>query len=172
MTLAIAHHQGEHSVLDLLRACKPPFSPERVTEEFAQDLRRYSIHEIHGDKYAGEWPAEQFQKHMIRYRPSERTKSEIYQAHLPQLNSGRVELLDNKTLRQQLIGLERRTARGGKDSIDHRPGAHDDVVNSAAEVLVQCTPAVQITASHFAQGAFSYFGKPSDERTLWNQREQ
>lgn len=33
----------------------------------------------------------------------------------------------------QLIGLERRTARGtGRDVIDHAPGAHDDLVNAVA----------------------------------------
>jgi hypothetical protein len=36
----------------------------------------------------------------------------------------------------QLVGLERRTARGGKDSIDHCPGAHDDVANAAAGAIV------------------------------------
>jgi hypothetical protein len=32
--------------------------------------------------------------------------------------------------------LERRTARGGKDSIDHSPGQHDDVANAVAGALV------------------------------------
>ena len=32
----------------------------------------------------------------------------------------------------QLVGLERRTARGGRDSIDHAPGAHDDLANALA----------------------------------------
>jgi hypothetical protein len=31
-----------------------------------------------------------------------------------------------------LCGLERRTARSGKDSIDHGPGGHDDVANVVA----------------------------------------
>ena len=36
----------------------------------------------------------------------------------------------------QLTMLERRTARGGKDSIDHPRGGHDDVANSVAGSLV------------------------------------
>jgi hypothetical protein len=32
----------------------------------------------------------------------------------------------------QLCGLERRTARGGRDSIDHAPGEHDDLANAVA----------------------------------------
>jgi hypothetical protein len=35
----------------------------------------------------------------------------------------------------QLRFLERRTARGGKDSIDHGPGQHDDLANSVAGAL-------------------------------------
>jgi hypothetical protein len=36
----------------------------------------------------------------------------------------------------QFHGLERRTARGGRDSIDHGPGQHDDVCNAVAGVLL------------------------------------
>jgi hypothetical protein len=32
----------------------------------------------------------------------------------------------------QFVGLERRTSRGGRDSIDHAPGGHDDVANAVA----------------------------------------
>ena len=32
----------------------------------------------------------------------------------------------------QLCALERRTAWGGRDSIDHGPGGHDDVANAVA----------------------------------------
>ena len=50
------------------------------------------------------------------------------------LNSGRLELLEHSRLVAQLCGLERRTSRLGKDSIDHPPGAHDDIANSVAGV--------------------------------------
>jgi hypothetical protein len=43
-------------------------------------------------------------------------------------------LLDDQRLITQLSSLERRTARSGRDSIDHPPGAHDDVGNSVAGV--------------------------------------
>jgi hypothetical protein len=64
-------------------------------------------------------------------------KSDIYRDFLPQINGGRVELLDHPKLINQLCSLERRTARGGKDSIDHPPGAnhHDDIINCVAGVL-------------------------------------
>ncbi len=37
----------------------------------------------------------------------------------------------------QLCGLERRTSRGGRDSIDHGPGGHDDLSNAVAGALVR-----------------------------------
>jgi hypothetical protein len=111
-TLAIGHSQGELAVLDLLRACKPPFSPEGVVQEFAGDLKRYGVHEVTGDRYAGEWPSEQFQKHMIRYRPSERTKSEIYQTMLPALNSGRVRSRFQSTWKHDDLWIGKITSDG------------------------------------------------------------
>lgn len=113
--------------------------PEGVVEEFATLLKSYGISKVIGDRYAGEWPREQFRKHSITYEPSAKPKSDLYRDLLPLINSGKADLLDNPKLTTQLLGLERRTARGGKDSIDHSPGAHDDVVNSVAGALVNAT---------------------------------
>lgn len=52
------------------------------------------------------------------------------------INAATVELLDDAKLVGQLTALERRTARTGKDAIDHGPGGHDDLVNAAAGALV------------------------------------
>jgi hypothetical protein len=136
MTLAIAHAEREIGVLDAMREVRPPFSPEAVVAEFAALLRYYRISRITGDRYAGEWPRERFRGYGIEYEPSERPKSEIYRDTLPLLNSGKVELLDLPRLATQFVGLERRTARGGRDSIDHAPGAHDDMANAAAGALL------------------------------------
>src|SRR6185437_15818455 len=122
MTLAIAHRDKDgHGILDAIRERRPPFSPEAVVSEFSVVLKSYGIIKVSGDHYAGEWPRERFREHGIQYEPSERTKSAIYQESLPLLNSGKVELLDHQRLVSQICGLERRTARGGKDSIDHAP---------------------------------------------------
>lgn len=136
MTVAIAHHESGRVILDCVRERKPPFSPEVVTREFAETVKLYGCHSVMGDRYGGEWPRERFQEHGIKYSAAEQTKSELYGELLPLLNSGKVELLDSARLKAQLCGLERRTGRGGKDSIDHAPGAHDDVVNAAAGALV------------------------------------
>jgi hypothetical protein len=77
-----------------------------------------------------------FRKQSITYLPADRPKSDLYRDVLPLLNSRRAALLDEPRLVAQLVGLERRTARGGRDSIDHAPGGHDDVANAVAGALV------------------------------------
>jgi hypothetical protein len=91
---------------------------------------------VYGDRYGGEWPREQFQKRGIFYEPADKSKSEIYVDLLPLINSGAADLLDSDRLVTQIMSLERRTSRGGKDSIDHAPGGHDDVANAVAGALV------------------------------------
>jgi hypothetical protein len=136
-TLAVAHGGRDgRGVLDLVREVRPPFSPEQTVETFAGILKSYGVLRIGGDRYAGEWPREQFRKHGITYETSEKPKSDLYRELLPLLNSARVELLDYPRLVAQLCELERRTARGGRDSIDHSPGSRDDVANAVAGVLV------------------------------------
>jgi hypothetical protein len=134
--LSIGHkdHTRQVVVVDALREIKAPFSPENAVYEFARLLKSYNVSRIEGDHYAGSWPVEQFRKFGILYEPSARPKSELYVDLLPLINSRRIELLDDSRLINQICALERRTARGGKDSIDHPPGAHDDLVNAVAGV--------------------------------------
>ena len=135
MTMSITHNEGNTSVLDYIGERRPPFSPDSVVAEFAEVFNGYCLTGIRGDRYAGEWPRERFRVHGIDYLPADKTRSEIYLEVLPLVNSRRVELLDNPRLVSQLCGLERRTARSGRDLIDHAPGAHDDVCNSACGAL-------------------------------------
>jgi len=137
MTLAIGHLDGNGmAILDAVCEARPPFSPETVVIEFATLLKAYGISQVTGDRYGGEWPRQRFKEHGISYDPSARPKSNIYVDLLPLLNAGRVELLDVPRLAAQLVGLERRVARSGKDSVDHTPGGHDDLANAVAGVLV------------------------------------
>jgi hypothetical protein len=137
MTLAIAHREDDGvALLDCVREVRAPFQPENVVTDFCRTLVSYGIGGVVGDRYAGEWPREQFGKRNITYRPSEKVKSDIYRDMLPILNSRRCQLLDIPRLISQFHGLERRTARGGKDSIDHGPGQHDDIANAVAGAIV------------------------------------
>lgn len=132
MTLAIMHQDGQRAVLDAIREKKPPFSPEAVVDEFCALLRAYGLKEVTGDRYGGEWPRERFRKQGVEYRLAEKPRSDLYQALLPQLNSGTISLLDSDRLINQLVGLERHVTRGGRESIDHAPGGHDDLANAVA----------------------------------------
>jgi hypothetical protein len=134
MTLAVGHidYVKKIVVTDCLREVTPPFSPESVVADFSHCLKSYRVLKCVGDKYAGVWPVEAFGKFNITYEQSAAPKSDLYRDMLPLLNSGRLSLLDNPKLISQLCGLERRTARGGRDSIDHAPGAHDDLANAVA----------------------------------------
>jgi hypothetical protein len=51
------------------------------------------------------------------------------------LKSRRLDLLDEPKIVNQFVGLERRTGRGGRDTIDHAPGSHDDLANAVAGVV-------------------------------------
>jgi hypothetical protein len=134
MTLAIGHREGDRAVIDLVKEIRPPFSPDAAVQDFAETLRQYGIRRVEDDRYAGLWPAERFKAYGIDYEPAARPKSDLYRDTMPLLTSGRLELPDLPRLIAQLCGLERRTARGGRDSIDHGPGAHDDVANAVAGV--------------------------------------
>jgi hypothetical protein len=137
MTMSVAHREGDRVILDCIGERKAPFSPASVVTEFSETFRAYRISKIVGDRYAGEWPREAFRKEGIGYEPAELNRSELYLAFLPLLNSGRLDLLDSPRLVAQFVGLERRTARSGKDSVDHAPGAHDDVANAVAGVIAE-----------------------------------
>lgn len=139
MTLAIGHDEAGVAVLDCLREVKPPFSPEAVVREFAAVIKSYGLGSVVGDRYGGLWPRERFQENGVVYGASEKSKSDIYIELLPILNAGKVELLDNQRLISQLCALERKTSRGGRDSIDHPVGSHDDVINAAAGCLTALT---------------------------------
>jgi hypothetical protein len=127
-------------IIDAVRERRPPFSPEDCVAEFADLLRSYKISAVQGDRYGGEWPRERFKVHGVSYEPAAKSKSDLYRDLLPLLNARRIDLLDVPRLTSQLAALERRVARGGRDSIDHAPGlSHDDVANCVAGVAAMAT---------------------------------
>jgi hypothetical protein len=110
-----------------------------VVYECADLFRRYGIRKIFGDQYAVAWVQEPFRQQGIEYKPSD-PKSSLYTAFLPLLNSRKIRLLGNRRMYNQLLGLERTTARGaGRDTIDHVRGGYDDCANAVAGALVYAT---------------------------------
>jgi hypothetical protein len=136
MTMAIGHMEEDVAVLDVLRGVSPPFSPKDVVRDFAGIMRQYQITRAKSDHWGGSWVGEAFKEHGIDVEPAAKAKSELYRELLPALNSGGVSLLDHRKLISELTSLERRTARSGRDSIDHPTNGFDDYANSAAGCLV------------------------------------
>jgi hypothetical protein len=141
-TLAIAHQvpkrgeQPERLVLDAVRTVKPPFDPDQAVGTMCQTLKEYGLPEVVGDQYGAEFVVSAFRKNGITYKPSERSRSELYLEILPHFSRGAIELLDITALRTQLLLLERKTRSGGRDSVDHPRGAHDDIANSVCGALL------------------------------------
>lgn len=133
-TLAIAHREGElekegRAVLDRIvdQGQRPPFDPRAAVERFAAVLKEYGVFAVTGDRFAGNTFAADFESHGIAYHVSELTKSQLYEALEPRLNSAVVVLLNEPKIESQLLGV---VWRGGK--IDHPAGEHDDWANAAA----------------------------------------
>lgn len=141
-TAAVAHadveaHRPPVAVLDAVREIRPPFDPLAVAEELAAFLKSYGVSVVQSDAYAGAWVVEAFARHGVVVMQDAEPRSALYLAALPLLTAHRADLLDLPKLRAQLAGLERRRRAGGRDVVDHAPGAHDDVANAAAGALVR-----------------------------------
>lgn len=137
--LAICHKLEKGKViLDCIREVKAPLKPQKVIADFSDTLKSYGVYCIGSDRYGAELITSPFKEHGIFVENSELSSSEIYLNFLPMLANNNVELLDDKTLIEQLRGLERKTRTGGKDQVTHAQyaGAHDDVANAVAGACV------------------------------------
>jgi hypothetical protein len=136
-TISIGHIEKDRYIIDAIRGVRPPFSPDAVVKEFCDLLKQYRCISVTGDRYSGQWTVEAFSKEGITYRHSERSKSELYLECVPLFAQGCVDLLDVQPLIVELMQLERRTSRSGRDSVDHPPGAgsRDDFANACCGVL-------------------------------------
>ena len=136
-TVAIAHREGERYVIDLVRGTRPgqKFDPQEVTKQYADLLKEYHIGSVTGDNYAAQWVQGAWRATNISYVQSDISKSRIYLEVMPLFARGLVRLPDHGRLLNELRLLERQTHRGGKDSVDHPRGGHDDFANATCGVL-------------------------------------
>jgi hypothetical protein len=139
-TLAVCHRLADDLgtvVLDVLRERKPRFVPADVVRDYAQLLRLYNIDEVQGDRYAGGFHADEWQRHGILFKPAQYTTSDNYLRTLPMLLSGRAKLIDSSTLRSQLASLERHVS-AGHEVVRHPQvaSAHDDLATACCGALV------------------------------------
>jgi hypothetical protein len=137
MVLCIGHSpQPGYFVLDMIREWRPPFDPAASVQEAASLCRAYHAFRVIGDAFGGEWPRERFREQGISYDLADLTKVKIYIEALPTLNARKAELLDHQRMFHQFINLTRTTTRGGRDTIDHPRGDHDDIANAVSGCLV------------------------------------
>ena len=132
--LGIGHKDGEHQVVDFLKAWDPPFDPSEVVQQIAEICKQYRVTQLVGDKYGGAWVETAFQKVGLSYQASALPKSDLYLNFEPLVNTRKVELPDDERLINELRSLERRRGRSGLDIVDHPPmkSARDDMGNSVA----------------------------------------
>ena len=109
-----------------------------------------------------------FRANGIDLSQSAETKSDLYLTTLGKVNSGQVELLDVPKLLRQLRGLERRAMRGGREAVDHRRGAYDDVANVAAGLIA--TAATQVHDEDFFGFSNEWYGGGQFEDPLSDER--
>ena len=129
---AVAHSDRDRIVIDAVRRWPSPHDPAVVAKEVAAFLAHYGLRTATADAYGAEITRSVYREAGVELLTSDASRSELYMAMLPLFTTGRIEIPPDSRLRLELLTLERRTARGGKDSVDHRVGAQDDVCNAAA----------------------------------------
>jgi hypothetical protein len=137
----VAHDEvrGERrrvAVQDALFEAVPPFSPRAVIADIALLAQRYRITRVHGDAHAKGFVAELLREHGLTFVELERDRSALYLDALAMLNSGQAVLLDHPKQRRQILALRRALHSGGRISVDHPRGGHDDVANVGLAALV------------------------------------
>ena len=135
-TLCVGHYDKDVFIQDVCKgwkkSSKSSLNLDAIVGEIADIIKRYRIIEINGDKYAGAWPIEHFRKVGVIYKQTEEPKSAYYLALEPVFAVGRIEILDHPELIRELRMLERRPHQGGRISVDHPSGRHDDHSNALA----------------------------------------
>jgi hypothetical protein len=135
--VAITHAEGTGDarllICDVIRGRKG--NPAAAAREFADLAKQYRCHTITGDSYAADWVSAAYRELGRQYTKSELTRSEIYLECLPSFTRGMVRIPDQPALVRELRLLQRRTARSGKDSVDHGVGGTDDLANALCGAL-------------------------------------
>jgi hypothetical protein len=106
-----------------------------VVQEIARLVKPYGIVRVTGDKYGASWVKERFLEAGLLYQDAPQDTSQTLQETEPLLAGGLIELPDHKDLTQELLGLERTLHPGGRVTIQHPPGRHDDYSAALARAV-------------------------------------
>lgn len=150
---AVAHLGDAGVVVDACRRWPAPHDPKVVASEVAEFLAGYGLTAATADQYGAELSRSIYLEAGVTLVPAPDNRSDSYLKLLPLLTTGRCELPPDPQLRVELLGLERRTRSGGRDVVDHRPGAHDDLANAVALAAVAASrrmAAGEVTSAVFS----------------------
>ena len=90
---------------------------------------------VTGDRFGKEWVQAAWRKTGIAYVQSDLTRSDIYLECIPLFSRGLVRLPDHQKLLRELRLLHLQRHSGGRQSVDHPRGEHDDHSNAVCGVL-------------------------------------
>jgi hypothetical protein len=127
-TLCIVHRADERIICDVIRGRHG--DPNAAAQDYADLCKQYRCRVITGDHYSGQWVSSAYHRLNVEYRLATLTRSELYLEGLVLFTRGLVSIPSNAALLRELRLLERRTARSGKDSVNHGVGSHDDHANA------------------------------------------
>jgi hypothetical protein len=146
-TVCVCHRDGERIVADVVRGRRGPHDPAAVAAEYAALVKQYRCSTITGDNYAKEWVAGAYRSAGLEYRRSPLVRSDLYLEGAVLFARGLVSIPDHAQLLRELRLLERRTARSGKDSVDHGVGGSDDFANALFGAMYVAAQAAALAAS-------------------------
>jgi hypothetical protein len=177
-TLAIVHPEGEgrRIIQDVMKGWTRPrggtVDLTGVVQEIAATLKRYGLAEVHGDKYAGGWVRQAFERAGISYRDAAMDKARAYLDAEPFFAQGRIALLDHPVLLRELKILERRPRAGGRTLVDHPHGGHDDYANVLALAAAMVQDGGDPDDLHVTIGSWSGSRRELLAGRFWNSAEQ
>jgi hypothetical protein len=154
--IAISHRENDQLIVDVVRAVPAPHQPEDVTKQFVELCKAYRCRRVTGDAYSGEWVAGAFRKHGVTYDRADKPKSALYLEAIPCFSQRRVSLPNHARLLRELTLLERRTARSGKDTVDHPARGSDDIANAACGSLYLLAKPSAFVGHAFVRGDSAY----------------
>jgi hypothetical protein len=144
-SFAIGHRVGKGEgavfVLDQLKAWRgreAPLNSDLVLDEIAELAHIYGIDEIVSDQYSVHVLTDALRRRDIKLRAQplySELKGEIFSSLKRAINTGRIELLDDRALVSELINLEIRPSPAGKPRIQASRGGKDDLAISLATVV-------------------------------------
>jgi hypothetical protein len=119
-----------------------------VTKKYAELLKEYKVGTVVGDSYAQEWVAGAWRDAGITYERSSLPKSQIYLEVVPLFTRGLVRMPDHARLLREFRLLELHRHRGGRESVDHPRGGHDDHANAVCGCLREMSNSLGFDVSY------------------------